>query len=142
VVGPRGPRPCTPYEFDLYQPWHKERVNALPGLTGLWQVSGKNKTTFDEMVRLDIFYIHHLSWPQEVKILFLSFPLLLNQVVGHCKPSAPPPEVRKPSQKIILTELEGRGPGLSPQPKSVIGSVSLSVGQHHHQPKKPSEMVP
>lgn len=51
-----GPRPCLPYECENYQAWHMERFNTLPGLTGLWQVSGKNKTTFNEMMELDIKY--------------------------------------------------------------------------------------
>ena len=51
-----GPRPCLPYEYDRYLPWQKERFGAAPGLTGLWQVSGKNKTTFVEMIQLDIRY--------------------------------------------------------------------------------------
>src|ERR1700722_14151888 len=51
-----GPRPCVRYEYDKYLPWQKERFNTLPGLTGLWQVSGKNRTTFDEMIQLDIDY--------------------------------------------------------------------------------------
>jgi exopolysaccharide production protein ExoY len=49
-----GPRPCLPSEFNRYLPWQRERFLALPGLTGLWQVSGKNRTTFNEMVDLDI----------------------------------------------------------------------------------------
>src|ERR1022692_1569700 len=51
-----GPRPCLQYEYDRYEPWHRGRFHAVPGLKGLWQVSGKNRTTFDEMVRLDIRY--------------------------------------------------------------------------------------
>ena len=54
-----GPRPCLPYEYDHYLPWQKERFQTAPGLTGLWQVSGKNKTTFVEMVVLDIMYAKH-----------------------------------------------------------------------------------
>ena len=52
-----GPRPCTPNEFAHYEPWQRERVNALPGLTGYWQVNGKNKTTFNEMIVMDLFYL-------------------------------------------------------------------------------------
>src|SRR5206468_2550060 len=47
-----GPRPCTPHEFQLYLPWQRERINAPPGLTGYWQVNGKNKTTFGEMIKM------------------------------------------------------------------------------------------
>ena len=67
-----GPRPCIPSEFNLYLPWQQERVNAVPGLTGLWQVSGKNRTTFDEMIRLDIHYARHVSLWLNLKIIFLT----------------------------------------------------------------------
>ena len=56
-----GPRPCLPYELELYQDWHKRRLEALPGITGLWQVRGRNQVSFDEMVRMDLEYIQHQS---------------------------------------------------------------------------------
>ena len=77
-----GPRPCTPYEFDQYLPWQKERFDCLPGLTGLWQVSGKNHTTFVEMVCLDIHYAHHPSMVQDLTIIVRTIPTLLEQVYG------------------------------------------------------------
>jgi exopolysaccharide production protein ExoY len=80
-----GPRPCTPYEFDLYEPWHKERCAALPGLTGLWQVSGKNRTTFEEMILLDIKYARHPSLWQDLKIIAKTIPALLGQVQDQRK---------------------------------------------------------
>ena len=52
-----GPRPCLPSEYNRYLPWQRERFRTLPGLTGLWQVSGKNRTTFNEMIDFDIQYI-------------------------------------------------------------------------------------
>jgi lipopolysaccharide/colanic/teichoic acid biosynthesis glycosyltransferase len=64
-----GPRPAIPYEVALYQDWHRQRLSALPGLTGLWQVSGRNRLSFDEMVRLDIDYIEHWSLARDVEIL-------------------------------------------------------------------------
>lgn len=75
-----GPRPCTRYEYDLYEPWQKRRFSALPGLTGLWQVSGKNRTTFDEMIRLDIRYAESLSVGQDLVILAKTIPVLLIQI--------------------------------------------------------------
>ena len=58
-----GPRPCLQYEYDKYEPWQKERFHTLPGLTGLWQVSGKNRTTFRQMMDLDIAYVRtHTRW--------------------------------------------------------------------------------
>jgi len=64
-----GPRPALPYEVELYEDWHRHRLDALPGLTGLWQVSGRNRLSFDEMVRLDIDYIDHWSLARDLAIL-------------------------------------------------------------------------
>lgn len=75
-----GPRPCTPYEFEQFQPWHKQRLRALPGLTGLWQVSGKNKTTFTEMINLDIYYAQHCSFFFDIRIMLRTFPVLFSQI--------------------------------------------------------------
>lgn len=74
-----GPRPCMPYEYALYEPWHCRRLDALPGLTGLWQVSGKNRTTFDEMVRFDIEYAERLSLGLDLAIIFKTLPALFRQ---------------------------------------------------------------
>ena len=64
-----GPRPCTPNEFAHYEPWQRERVNGLPGLTGYWQVNGKNKTTFNEMIAMDLFYLENVSILLDLKIM-------------------------------------------------------------------------
>ncbi len=74
-----GPRPCIPYEYDLYEPWQRDRFNAVPGLTGLWQVSGKNRTTFNEMIRLDIEYSERLSLWLDLKIVLKTLPALWMQ---------------------------------------------------------------
>lgn len=76
-----GPRPCIPYEYDNYAPDQKRRFNSLPGLTGLWQVSGKNKTTFSEMIALDIQYSETKSLWLDLKIMFKTLPTLLGQVI-------------------------------------------------------------
>jgi lipopolysaccharide/colanic/teichoic acid biosynthesis glycosyltransferase len=76
-----GPRPCLPYEYDQYQPWQKERFGTAPGLTGLWQVSGKNKTTFVEMIQLDIKYVKNKSLPGDVKIILLTVPVMAMQML-------------------------------------------------------------
>jgi exopolysaccharide production protein ExoY len=76
-----GPRPCTPHEFKSYQVWQKERVNALPGLTGYWQVNGKNKTTFTEMIKLDIFYTKNVSLGLDLALMLKTFPALIAQVI-------------------------------------------------------------
>jgi exopolysaccharide production protein ExoY len=75
-----GPRPCLPYEYESYLPSQKRRFNSLPGLTGLWQVSGKNKTTFSEMIALDIEYAEKKSLWLDLKIMAMTFPALLGQV--------------------------------------------------------------
>ena len=74
-----GPRPCIPYEYERYQPWQRRRCDAVPGLTGLWQVSGKNRTTFNEMIHLDIEYSERLSLWLDLKIIFLTLPALWQQ---------------------------------------------------------------
>ncbi len=74
-----GPRPCIRYEYEKYRPEDRARLNAVPGLTGLWQVSGKNKTTFPEMVAFDIHYARNLSLGQDLRILFRTFPVLIEQ---------------------------------------------------------------
>jgi exopolysaccharide biosynthesis polyprenyl glycosylphosphotransferase len=64
-----GPRPPLPYEVSLYRNWHLRRLDVMPGITGLWQVSGRNLLTFEEMVRLDLQYIENWSVWLELKIL-------------------------------------------------------------------------
>ncbi len=65
-----GPRPPLPYELEQYKPWHRRRVlEAKPGITGLWQVAGRSRTTFDEMVRLDLRYARKRSLWADIKIL-------------------------------------------------------------------------
>jgi lipopolysaccharide/colanic/teichoic acid biosynthesis glycosyltransferase len=75
-----GPRPCIPNEFANYEPWQRERVNGLPGLTGLWQVSGKDKTTFNEMVRMDLAYLSKMSILLDVKIMLKTTVTIAGQV--------------------------------------------------------------
>lgn len=76
-----GPRPCVPYEYEKYLPWQKERFNVLPGLTGFWQVSGKNNTSFEEMMRLDIYYSRNSSPWFDLKIIVKTIPALLIQMI-------------------------------------------------------------
>jgi exopolysaccharide biosynthesis polyprenyl glycosylphosphotransferase len=65
-----GPRPAIPYEIDFYQMWHRTRfLEVKPGITGLWQVTGRSKTTFDDMVRLDLRYVKQWSFWLDIKIL-------------------------------------------------------------------------
>ena len=74
-----GPRPCIPYEYEKYEPWQQRRFDAVPGLTGLWQVSGKNRTTFAQMIQLDIEYARRQSLRLDLEILFRTVPALWTQ---------------------------------------------------------------
>jgi len=73
-----GPRPVPPYEVAAYQPWHRERLAALPGITGLWQVKGRGKVTFTEMVRMDIEYVRRQSLGLDIKLLLATIPAVLS----------------------------------------------------------------
>ena len=75
-----GPRPCIPYEYEQYTSIQRERCNSLPGLTGLWQVSGKNRTTFDEMISLDREYTKRKSVGLDLWIIAMTIPALCAQV--------------------------------------------------------------
>jgi lipopolysaccharide/colanic/teichoic acid biosynthesis glycosyltransferase len=97
-----GPRPCIPGEYEAYQPWQRQRCDAMPGLTGLWQVSGKNRTTFEEMVHLDIRYGETKSWLLDLRIILMTVPALMVQIYDT--------RVRKTA---------------SPVPARVIPSVSM-----------------
>jgi exopolysaccharide production protein ExoY len=92
-----GPRPCIPYEFEQYTTLQRRRLNSTPGLTGLWQVSGKNRTTFEEMIRLDIQYSETKSLLQDLGIILRTVPALCVQIGDTRKnrktvPPAPPVE--------------------------------------------------
>jgi lipopolysaccharide/colanic/teichoic acid biosynthesis glycosyltransferase len=76
-----GPRPCTPHEFAHYQPWQRARINGLPGLTGYWQVKGKNKTTFNEMIMMDLFYLENMSVLLDLKILLKTGAVIAGQLL-------------------------------------------------------------
>lgn len=75
-----GPRPCIAYEYEKYTEEQKERFNTLPGLTGWWQVSGKNRTTFTEMIELDVDYARRKSLWFDIKIIFKTLPAILTQI--------------------------------------------------------------
>ncbi|MEZ4736359.1 MAG: sugar transferase [Caldilineaceae bacterium] len=73
-----GPRPNLPHEVAQYQEWHKKRLSVSPGITGLWQVSGRSDLTFDEMVLLDIYYVENWSLALDLHILLRSIPAVLH----------------------------------------------------------------
>jgi len=101
-----GPRPCVAYEYANYLPWQKQRFNCLPGLTGLWQVSGKNRTTFNQMIEMDIRYARRKSLWLDLSIIARTFPAIVRQLAemiakrkrkANPKGSARPFETRKDS---------------------------------------------
>ena len=78
-----GPRPPVPYEVQKYQSWHLRRVlEVKPGITGLWQVEGRSKVSFDEMVRLDLRYVRRSSIVLDMKILLKTFMVVLRRDGG------------------------------------------------------------
>ena len=91
-----GPRPCIRYEYEKFKPEHRARFNAVPGLTGLWQVNGKNNTTFQEMIDFDIQYSRHLSLKNDLMILLRTFPVLFQQVA-------------ETSRRKVVSNLNDRG---------------------------------
>jgi exopolysaccharide biosynthesis polyprenyl glycosylphosphotransferase len=72
-----GPRPAIPYEVDVYREWHRRRFEAPPGITGLWQVSGRNQLSFEEMIKLDIDYIENWSLLLDLRILIRTVRVVL-----------------------------------------------------------------
>jgi lipopolysaccharide/colanic/teichoic acid biosynthesis glycosyltransferase len=94
-----GPRPCTVTEFERYAPEQRARVNALPGLTGLWQVNGKNKTTFREMIEMDIFYSRNISLSLDLKIILRTVPAIIGQLSDSAHPLPEPGAQSSPPVK-------------------------------------------
>jgi lipopolysaccharide/colanic/teichoic acid biosynthesis glycosyltransferase len=99
-----GPRPCLPAEYDSYAPWQRKRFAAMPGLTGLWQVSGKNRTTFDEMIQLDLRYAQTKSFGLDLWIMFTTAPAMITQMVDTrlSRRSQVPSAPAWPAQPIAL----------------------------------------
>lgn len=75
-----GPRPCLPYEYALYNDRHKQRLAVVPGITGLWQVTGKNLTTFEKMIDLDVAYARRQSLALDLSIMLRTGGVLLRQL--------------------------------------------------------------
>jgi len=73
-----GPRPVPTYEVAEYQGWHYERLAALPGITGLWQVRGRGNVSFDEMIRMDIDYVYRKSLLLDITILLQTIPAVVS----------------------------------------------------------------
>lgn len=78
-----GPRPPLEYEYEHYDEWHKLRLKVRPGLTGLWQVSGRSTVPFHEMVKLDLYYIENWSLMMDLKIMARTIPVMLAGTGGY-----------------------------------------------------------
>lgn len=78
-----GPRPPLSYELAHYKEWHRGRLAVKPGLTGLWQVSGRSTVPFDEMVMLDLYYIENWSPMLDTKIVLRTIPVMLFGFGGY-----------------------------------------------------------
>jgi exopolysaccharide biosynthesis polyprenyl glycosylphosphotransferase len=72
-----GPRPLPVYEVDLSDPWARNRLRVRPGLTGLWQVSGRHRLPFDDLVRYDLFYVENWSLSMDLVVLLRTIPAVL-----------------------------------------------------------------
>jgi lipopolysaccharide/colanic/teichoic acid biosynthesis glycosyltransferase len=75
-----GPRPCLPNEAEEFNLWHTRRFDTIPGMTGMWQVNGKNKTTFKQMMRYDISYARQDSLFTDLKIILKTIPAIIGMV--------------------------------------------------------------
>jgi len=78
-----GPRPPLQYEYECYDEWAKQRLKVRPGLTGLWQVSGRSAVSFKEMVHMDIYYIENWSLLLDFNIMLKTVPVMLSGTGGH-----------------------------------------------------------
>lgn len=64
-----GPRPHLPYEVEMYKPWHRRRLEGMPGITGWWQIHGRSRVPFDEAVRMDLWYLERQSLILDLRIM-------------------------------------------------------------------------
>jgi lipopolysaccharide/colanic/teichoic acid biosynthesis glycosyltransferase len=78
-----GPRPCLPYEWEIYKDWHKKRSAVRPGITGLWQVVGRSEVSFEDMIILDLYYIYNRSLELDLSILFETVFVVLGKKGAH-----------------------------------------------------------
>jgi exopolysaccharide biosynthesis polyprenyl glycosylphosphotransferase len=72
-----GPRPCSSYEYEMFEGWHRQRCRVLPGMTGVWQVSGRTEVPFNDMVVMDLYYVENASFWLDLTILFKTLPAVL-----------------------------------------------------------------
>jgi len=78
-----GPRPCLPYEFEIYKNWHKKRLSVRPGITGLWQVAGRSAVAFEDMVLLDLYYIYNRNIALDMNVMYETIFAVLAKKGAH-----------------------------------------------------------
>ncbi len=78
-----GPRPCLPYEWEMYRPWQKRRLDVPPGCTGLWQVTARSHVGFEEMVILDLHYAHHGTIGRDLWLIAQTIPAMIRSRGGY-----------------------------------------------------------
>jgi exopolysaccharide production protein ExoY len=123
-----GPRPCLPNEFASYEPWQRERVNTLPGLTGLWQVSGKNKTTFSQMIEMDLFYLYNMSFLLDLKVMLKTVGAITGQLFeSHQAARRTRQEERPRSAAPVLRTLTEAVPKDPRSPATILQRLAQSA---------------
>jgi exopolysaccharide biosynthesis polyprenyl glycosylphosphotransferase len=78
-----GPRPCLPYEYEIYQDWHKKRLSVRPGITGLWQVAGRSEVAFEDMVLLDLYYVYNRNISLDMNVIYETIFAVLAKKGAH-----------------------------------------------------------
>ena len=126
-----GPRPSTAHEYEMFQPRHRQRCETLPGLTGLWQVKGKNWTTFERMMELDLVYVKNKSLFLDLQIIASTLPAILVQVwdvrIGRrATAKAPPAEIAAG----VLPQNSPRGTVFRPQSQDLTRGPALAGARH------------
>ena len=78
-----GPRPCLPYEYEIYQDWYKKRSSIRPGISGLWQVAGRSEVAFEDMILLDLYYVYNRSLWMDLNILIETVFVIIEKRGAH-----------------------------------------------------------
>jgi lipopolysaccharide/colanic/teichoic acid biosynthesis glycosyltransferase len=97
-----GPRPCLGCEWAKLQTWQRERYNTAPGITGCWQVNGKNRTTFARMIELDIWYTKNLCLDVDLGIILKTVPALLGYALLKRSKKATPGRTEAPEAEVAF----------------------------------------
>jgi lipopolysaccharide/colanic/teichoic acid biosynthesis glycosyltransferase len=78
-----GPRPCMPFEWELYEAWQRRRLDVTPGCTGLWQVMGRSRVRFEDMAILDLYYAHHGTLLTDLRLIVQTIPVMVHGRGGY-----------------------------------------------------------